>query len=225
MNVIYRVPDLPAFLFDTSLGDFSYPKLADLEENKSTFREDEPVIITEKVPGSGFVMRCEDLGNDFVYSLSTNEYALSGLSITGPEDNYYVRLTAKHNLHNVLTQSIYGFRSYPLADMEQIKMVALYGVAFLDSEGEPHAMFHDLLVADRDKRHQWVPSVFTFQILESAGLPVVPLLHLGPYSQTVVDDTKEGRYGIVISPLDPRFDENIGRVILKVETGMEPITG
>lgn len=61
---------------------------------------------------------------------------------------------------------------------------------------------------------------------DKRGVPTVPLLYRGPYSDTIVKQYQEGqttyagathtREGVVITPVKERIDNSIGRVVLKL---------
>ncbi len=62
-------------------------------------------------------------------------------------------------------------------------------------------------------------------ILEAAGLPVVPTLYRGPWNQdlrrfaegySTIDGANHVREGMVVKPTHERFDDRIGRVVLKI---------
>lgn len=72
----------------------------------------------------------------------------------------------------------------------------------------------------------FIPSIRLIPILEKFGIPRVPVLYVGPYSFAKMEELAEGpsvvegadhvREGVVIKPVQERYDSILGRVILKM---------
>lgn len=96
------------------------------------------------------------------------------------------------------------------------------GVQDLDYGTLPSYAIFDILY-----NGQFLAPLATLQVCSKFGIPHVPVLYVGPFSQNVIDDFTngpshlrrskhfDGREGIVIKPVVPMYHGTLGRVILK----------
>lgn len=171
------------------------------------FVEGEEVIITEKIHGAS--------GR---WLWSENRLWVGSHRAIKKEDpnNMYWQIAVNYKLAEIL-------KSWP--------DVAIYGEVYgnvqkLKYGAKPNSparvAFFDALDI---KTHKYFDVAEFLSFMQLAGLPVVPILHHGPWQNDLASlaegmSTIEGadhvREGIVIKPLKERWNDQVGRVVLKL---------
>ena len=123
-------------------------------------------------------------------------------------------------------------KQYELEDrLSQVPGLAIYGEVFGQVQDLKYgvgvkgrvrmAVFDVLDIATR----RWFDHEEVLELCERLELPSVPLVHVGPWNKelmgmaegvTLIDGAHHVREGIVIKPTKERFDERVGRVVLKL---------
>lgn len=202
-------------------SDFKvYTDIQNIKNYPTVFKRGECVVCTEKIHGTNFrVGKCpikqtflnkllRKSGYEFCYgSHRVQKTALSGNGFYG-EDVYGI-IAKKYNLAEILPN---GYILYGEIYGPQIQKLT-YGVSEID------VVFFDLQIDG--KYVGW--NIFK-DFCELAKLPIVPLVSIGNFSLTMLNDT-EGktilgkgchiREGIIVKPVEETYDNKCGRKILK----------
>lgn len=120
----------------------------------------------------------------------------------------------------------------PAALVGTVESISLYaeGLGVQDLKygttgADPEARFFDISYIFGGEKFYLGPVAMRKQ-LEDLELPAVPLLYQGPFSLEALEEATNGketltgegihvREGTVVSPIEPRRDDLLGRVILK----------
>lgn len=205
----------PTVRLQTGLSEKQDPKFmkyTDIENIKnypSVIRFGEPVNITEKLHGTSAR-----------YSLIDGKYLIGSRNrqLLNSEENQSVwnQCYIKHNIKEKLDE---------LSKIKKSNHVGIYGEIVGPKvqdipygQSEPTFFVYDILVDEF-----YLPPEECFDIAKKLGLNIVPQLKNGKFEekdlelrlgQSLLDS--HVREGIVIKPLVPRYDYELGRVILKV---------
>lgn len=217
--------------------------IENIKRYPDVFQEGEEVIFTEKVHGT-FVMiglvhedlRKEDM-IDGKFFVSSKGMGASGFYFKDNEknnSNVYVKAFKQNGLGEKLEHIKESFLSRPCRQYNQIKedkaTAWLLGEVFGVQKGygygangsEPGFRAFAIKVG-----HEYVSHRDTFEALCSYNfIRIAPVIYRGPFSKEMLKQYTDGketitgnethiREGIVVTPVQERFDYNIGRVILK----------
>ncbi len=186
-----KLPDHPQFI--------RYTDIENLKNFPDVLKKAEEVVITEKLHGSNFRVMKTDSGELLVGSHRIN--------LAENSDLIYWKIAGEFDLDNILNPGeilfgeIYGPKIQKL-NYDLKKVTAAFFDIMIDMNYLNNQDFIDYCL-----RHR---------------LPMVPYLFKGPW-QTDLTKLASGdselaghiKEGIVIKPIEERFDQRIGRVILK----------
>lgn len=195
----------------------SYTDLENIKKFPGVLRDGEDVIAVEKCHGSCTVLSFID-GELHV---SSKGRAASGLALKEAKSNVYHRAVEQYEIKDKLAG---------LAEKLGAREVTLFGetagsgvqdLHYGAEPGEVRFYAFDLRVdgeyVDFDE--------FTEAVSET-GLPLLPVLYRGPFSHEAIEAISAGkeqvsgkethvREGVVVRPAAERFDNELGRVIVK----------
>jgi len=190
MGGLHRVSE-PRFI--------KYTDIENIKNFPDTLQEGEEVAITEKLHGTNF--RAANIDGEF-------HVGGHRLNFEESDDNLYWKAAKIYNLKEALNPGeqifgeIYGFKIQKLA----------YGL-----KNKFDVRFYDLMI-----NYKYVNYPQFKKFCEDKGLPMVPELHVGKWHKDLMKFAKgkttlaeHVREGIVIKPIEERFDDKIGRVALK----------
>lgn len=201
-------PALPSYMAARVLGvDFDATHKYDFDNLKKTptlFEDGEQVVITEKIHGTLMCIGVvpERLANDKYYGrrvivTSKGQGAKGFVLAHDDETNIYAQAAIKHNLFEKVLNAL-----GPTAE-ELDKPVFLFGEVFGRTPGgkgvqdltytdEPldYRAF-DICVGNRNAANYLDFIVFD-AVCQANGIPVVPVLYVGPYSKEVVLEHTDG---------------------------------
>lgn len=178
------------------------------------FELDEEVIITEKIHGTNMRVGLHASDGFFVAS-RRKDFAL----VQDPT-NLYWKAAQDYDLESRLRSIVSGGFEWAVLFGE------VFGTGVQDLQyggGDLQYRAFDLLVKTLDGEPSWITAGFLAAQLEAAGIPAVPPLYDGPFSQAVLDEHTNGpdfsgshmREGVVVRPFFNREHPNLGRVMLK----------
>lgn len=194
----------------------------------------EDVIMTEKIHGTCFIAGAtlDEQDNDAFYNkrsfVGSKGLIGKGLAFKHNQENernIYIRKFMDHNIHDVATKlsDIYQDTVYILGEVFGAGVQDLKYGALTNNEIflRVFAIYTGQGSQKRAVNHQLLQD-----ICESEGLPIVPILYQGAFSKDIMEKYTNGkesvsgteshiREGVVITPVQERYDPRIGRVILK----------
>lgn len=176
-----------------------------LRKYERLFTEGEQVWITEKIHGSN---------GRWIY---VDGKLYSGSRTKFRQASVWNRMAEKYNLDGVLSKHpgmvLYG---------------EVYGKGIQDltyGKQEPEVLFFDIYDTTKGK---WLDCGAFKEICSDSGLPIVPTLYSGPFpsnldivyamaeGSTTLEGANHVREGIVVKPVKERWDQELGRVFLKL---------
>lgn len=203
----------------------------DIENIKKYHRvlqEGEEVVFTEKIHGT--LMQCAYFPDTDEFVVSSKGLGARGFAIEDNEanvNNTYIKAAKKYGLEDKIRALAYARKNFA----KQVTPIFIVGEVF--GKG-----VQDLTYGTEDIQYRafdvyygiagagdYVDAEFKYTLFEDLGLPYVPVLYRGPFSQTVLEQFTNGketvsgkqfnvREGIVINPIRERR-EKFGRVVLK----------
>ena len=223
-------PPIPTHMAGEVWNAFGYTLNYDIENIKKhpdIFREDEMVLITEKLHGT---WTCFGHHPGVEFPIITSK-GLSGRGLAfkindANKDNLYVRSLmnsidkdGRNVLDRLMGEFTGGLPFYILGETYGKGVQDLtYGLT------KPHFRAFDIYVGAPGEGRYLSGTEFT-SVCNKAGIETVPVMYRGPFSKEKVQELTNGkdtisgtniREGVVIRPLvDERRDDTIGRVILK----------
>lgn len=223
LGIVKYSPPIPAHLagkvFDAGYGGFSYTDIENIKAYPGVIEEGEEVVMTEKLHGTCAIFMLRD-GQLFV---SSKGMAGKGLAIDpGDEHNFYRRIAVKYGIAEKLATLL-------TSDKDAVSVygegLGVQDLKYETTGADPEARFFDISYVIGPERVYEDPNTLR-EILGELELPAVPLLYRGPFTQEALEEATNGREtltgkevhvreGTVVSPVVPRRDDNLGRVILK----------
>ncbi len=204
--VKYEQPEAMVTGGDNEPCPFTFPTYTDIEGYRrfpNVLRDGEEVVITEKIHGANgrWAFHEGRLWAGSHHSIKRNAPGVIWWRVASAAD-LEARLQRRPGV--ALFGEVYG-------DVQDLK----YGT----KKGELRLVLFDALELSSLRYLGWDRTV---EIAESLELPMVPMLHRGAWSapllalasgrSTIADNIREG---IVIRPVAERFDESVGRAIVK----------
>jgi RNA ligase (TIGR02306 family) len=200
-------------------------EIEDIKRYPGIFESGEPVVATEKIHGSACLL---SLVGDETF-VSSKGFGAKRLALVHNPGNLYWRAIESHGVADAARRigellgaarvgvfgEVYGRGVQDLA----------YGIDAKDQR-VGYAVF-DVAVATGDDVVRWLDSAELAELLEKVGLPAVPRLYEGPYSERVLIELAGGtetvsgtsahlREGLVVRPAVERYSPITGgRAIAK----------
>lgn len=178
---------------------YKYTDIENIKNFPTVLQQDEEVVITEKLHGTNF--RVANIDGELHVGGHRTDFNKS-------DENLYWKAAKLYNLQDILNSGeqlfgeIYGFKIQKLA----------YGL-----KNKFDVRFFDLMVNSR-----YVNYAQFKEFCEKRSIPMVPELYIGKWNNDLMDMAsgkttlaEHVKEGIVITPLTERFDEILGRVIVK----------
>lgn len=186
-----------------------YTEIENLRNFPHLFSDNEPVVITEKIHGTNCRVGLIDgewmAGSHKLQRAEPEDYTRSDywFPLSLPGVRALLGQLGQHHRQAILFGEVYG-------KVQSLK----YGLP-----GKLGFAAFDLLIDGT-----FVPHGQLRALCQQYDVPTVPLLYHGPFSletivelsrgQTTLDDTHY-REGVVVKPVEERWDETVGRVIAK----------
>ncbi len=199
-----------------------------IQKNPNMFDLHEEVAVTEKIHGTnvqiGYVPGLNDerlFGDGNIY-VASKGYAGKGLVFENGEknaSNVYVKM-----LNSYLSEGL-GDRLAALSAAKEAP-VRLFGEIYGQGIQDLHygSSTHTLAIFDIKIGDKFVPYHDMKEVAAELGLPVVPILYVGPFEMAIMDEHRDGqtyldgeniREGIVIKSTNEYYHELHGRKIAK----------
>lgn len=185
-----------------------YTDIERLQSHPYLLRPGEQVVVTEKLHGSN--VRYGVVGGEFMVGSHAKRKAPN-------PDSIFWKPAIKHEVEAKLRawQAVHAPGSDVLLHGE---VVGVQDTRYGATSGSPGLRLFDLSVNGQYLDHQ-----AAVVAIDEMGLPRVPVVHIGEFDYEFVVGQAEGqstiadhvREGVVVKPLAERWDENVGRVILK----------
>lgn len=223
-------------------GDiFFHYDIESIMKHPDVLKEGEEVRITEKIHGTQtriqFCLNKHDdkdecfIWNDKLYiyiaSKGLGDQGICFKDVPNNDNNVYVKIF-RENFTNDMMNDIYNFMidskdcETPITDM------TFYGETFGNTQDLHYGIKSNepnkLNIFDISYGKKFVRGHDVHNWCKLLGLSQVPVLYIGPYSLSKVKELTDGksiydenqiREGCVITPMIERYDNEIGRVILK----------
>ena len=230
LGVIKYVPPIPAELagqVEHTPGLKTYTDLENIKRFPNVIQEGELVYISEKLHGTNSVLSLIRDGSDFHFAVSSKGQAgkqlgiLRALDERGRDTNAYWRMAVKVDAERVLRE---------IAARLDAKEITLFG----ETLGVQDLMYGlpkgelDFRAFDLRVDGEFLPyggAGGFLDLMGEYGIPTVPVLWVGPFSQDALDHHTGGnsvvekaghiREGVVVRPTEERYDPTLGRVVLK----------
>lgn len=217
--------------------------IENIKRYPNLIEESEEVVYTEKVHGT-FIMiglvhpdlRTKEMveGKLFISSKGLGSRGLYFKDNSTNQENVYLRAVKLNNLSGKLEQIAYNFTSRPCKQYNLINnekatvwlLGEVYGVqkgyGYGTNGAVPGFRAFSIKVG-----HKYISNRDMFESLcKHAEIPITPVLYRGPFSKETLKKYTDGnetvtghslhiREGIVVTPVEERFNSEIGRVILK----------
>lgn len=192
------------------------PRYTDIEDIKNypdVLKDGQDVVIHEKLHGacSAFALSLEEPERLYVFSHRR--------CLIEDENNVFWRIAKKYKIQERLRDLLERTHFYQGVIYGEVLGVQDLRYGF--ENGHVGFRYFDVML---DGMYQDVRSNAD-KILTSIGLEKVPMLYYGPYSREIVDEHTGGktampgadhmREGVVIRPVQERYDFDLGRIILK----------
>jgi RNA ligase (TIGR02306 family) len=234
LGITKYVPEIPVSMSGKVIPILGHAIRYDIENIKwfpNVFQEGEPVAISEKIHGTylqaGLVYTHtgSDTGLKFQQFYTTSKGLAGKLLAFAPDtENIYTQVARELNLEKILERlafvneyadvwimgEVFGEKVQDLRYGVEGRQFRVFDIAYR-VEGDPHV-------------HYCTPAELKDAAFD-AGIPIVDFLFTGPYSGQIVSLFTDGmtvtgkgshiREGVVIRPEFERWDEQLGRVILK----------
>ena len=230
--MVKYVPPIPTELagqVEHTPGLKTYTDLENIKRFPNVIQEGELVYISEKLHGSCSVISLIREGADFRFTVSSKGQAgkqlgiLRALDERGRDTNAYWRMAVKVDAERVLREIA--------ARLDAKHEVTLFGetlgvqdLMYGLPKGELDFKAFDLRVDGEFLHYGGKPGGFC-ALMGEFGIPTVPVLWVGPFSQEALDHHTAGnsvvekaghiREGVVLRPVEERYDPALGRVVLK----------
>lgn len=214
--------------------------IENLKKYPTTFADGEEVVFTEKLHGTfcgvGVLPRgdWEDkhfLGRFVVFSKGLGSQGLCFKDSDENAHNVYVQTLMENDVFSKLGNLMMNMEEEGPFDRPLFLLGEVFGAGVQDlTYGVPRQYrLFDVCVGYRGDQHY-----FGYEsrkhLADHLGLPMVPVLYKGPFSQAVLDQYTNGketisgkeahiREGVVVTPVEERYLPDLGRVILKSVSG------
>ena len=226
LSIVKYEPQLPSSMCGDMAALFGSPLKYDIENYKSfpdVMEVGQDVEMTEKTHGTfcgiGVIPGLDNpdmFGNDgIVYSKGLGGKGFVFKDSPANADNIYVQAAVSWAVHERIRATFPGQRVHVLGE------VYGYGVQDL-CYGRKDRGF---AVFDVNVDGDYLCRSALAQAVQALGLHRVPVLYRGPFNRdillqhtdgnTVIGESSHMREGVVVTPLNERRDDRIGRVILK----------
>jgi RNA ligase (TIGR02306 family) len=178
------------------------------------------VVLSEKVHGSCCVFYLDEQNG---FHVSSKGRAASSVAVKEPEEgakgNWYWTVAYKYDLKNKLMK---------IKEQTGADRVTLYGEVY--GNGVQDLQYglkngdKEFRAFDLKLRHEYVDYDEYVRLLDEAMIPMVPYLYRGSCTPETVDAHRDGtttvggdniREGVVIRPVVEKYDDEIGRVVVK----------
>lgn len=169
-----------------------------------------------------FVVTNDSTGEQAYIAVSSKGIGAKGLFLKNNDrntDNVYVR-TAQKYFQSLTEHEI----PEPFTVCGEVFGNGVQDLSYGYSQGQTDFRFFDVYFGHRGAG-EWINDEGLDVFAEQFNIERVPLLYRGPYSKELVHkltqktksvfDPKQVREGIVIKPVEERYDPNLGRVIVK----------
>ncbi len=214
LGIVKWVPPIPVHmageLAPAPEGWHGYTDIENLKRYPAVLTLGEEVVATEKVHGT-----CTLVGLlNGVQAVSSKGYGASGQTLKDDGKNLYWRMARKYQLFDKLE----GLGNVML--FGETYGVGVQDLGYGAMKGEPEFFAFDLA-----RNGRYLDYDDFVKICAERGIPMSKLLYRGPFgpeclAHTSGKETLSGkqthvREGIVIRPVQERFEHSVGRVILK----------
>lgn len=183
-------------------GEVKYTDIDSIRKYHYIFNLDEEVVITEKIHGANFRAMYQE-----EFNVGTRTRWVKG-------DNIWTRVSEQYNLKDIINKyPNYIFFGEVYGHVQDLK----YGHA----KGALSLVFFDVFSVEQGKYLNWADCD---RVLDELGLPKAPVLYKGPWlglesHKSLADgDSLLGpniKEGFVVRPIEERWNNKVGRVILK----------
>jgi len=182
----------------------------------------EPVSLTEKLHGTFVAVGI--LNGERV--VTSKGFLPRGMVLVEDAANLYWRAATAEALHEKVAAYMAAGVSEALL-FGEVFGAGVQDLAYGMAPGQIGFRAFDLLVRHdsltNERRYGFLPVVEFFAAMDALGIPTVPEVYRGPFAADVIAAHTAGhstiaahiREGVVIKPLVPRYDAEIGRVMLK----------
>lgn len=226
LGIVKYEPPIPTHMSGEVFNASGYTLKYDIENLKKyphIIEDGETVVVTEKIHGT---WACFGYHPDVEQPIVTSK-GLSGRGLAFQhneqnENNLYVRTFKKFEYAlEAAKQSFPGEPVYLLGEIFGRGVQDLqYGAM------EPDFRLFDVYVGAPGQGNYISAHSFAVWSAEQLGVTAVPHLHIGPFDRELIEQLTNGtetvsekstniREGVVIKPMIERYDDQIGRVVLK----------
>lgn len=185
--------------------------------------EGEDIIATEKLHGSCTIVRYDTPTREV--SVSSKGQASKGLWITEDEHNVYWRVEKRYELGVGLSRIRDMLPQAATAIILFGETLGVQNLKYGANGGHVDFRAFDLAV-EVDGRLEFLPYWILKVHMDYVGIPVVPTLFTGDFDEAFLWELSEGREtvtgkeehireGLVVRPVENRYDDSIGHVKLK----------
>lgn len=199
------------------------------------------VIVTEKLHGTftgfGYIKGLnnpEVIDNDFVvFSKGLGSKGLVFKNNENTKNNLYIKMFNEYGIKEKLIHLIKD-----ISDIENEDILAVwilgetYGKGVQDlqySENKPIFRWFDIVYEDVNHKRKFIDAIYKYDFLNiplnNIKLYTVPILYNGIFNREIINELASGtstldgktiREGVVITPYNEQYDNEIGRLILKL---------
>lgn len=183
------------------------------------FAPGEAVSLTEKLHGSFCAVGI--VGGERV--VTSKGFLPRGTVLVEDARNLYWRAATQNELHAKVAAYCAEADATEALLFGEVFGAGVQDLAYGLAAGQIAFRAFDLLVRTGERHCDYLPVEPFFAAMERFGIPAVPELYRGPFSADAVAAHTAGRStlaghireGVVIKPLAPRTDDELGRVMLK----------
>lgn len=227
LGIVKYSPTIPAHM-QGKLANRDFSARYDIQNWKKyrgLLRDGEEVVATEKIHGTCTIFRYDALADTF--DVASKGIASRGQWLDESEDNLYWRVARQFNIREVLSQMAHRLgEEVVLLFGETFGAGVQKGYDYGAVGGEIGYRAFDMVVENQGT--QEVVNYDGFKVLcKEFGIPTVPEIYRGPYDpdvlwghtsgvETVSDAPRHIREGLVVRPIENRYDARIGHVKLKM---------
>lgn len=210
------IPTEMAGAVEHKSGLLTYTDLENVKRFPDALIDGEEVIATEKLHGTNTVLAL--IGDELV--VSSKGLSKQQLGLVETDANVYWRMARQYGVEAKLRE---------IAAKLGVDSVHLYG----ETLGVQDLMYGltrgqlDFRAFDLRAGREFVDYDVLVELMADADIPLVPLLYRGPYDRDTLEQVATGkeqytgteahiREGVVVRPVVERYDNELGRVAVKV---------
>ena len=226
LGIVKYEPPIPTSMSGQVFNAMGMTLKYDIENIKrhpDVLKDQEVCVVTEKLHGTWACFGYHpNAPHPIVTSKGLSAQGLAFKFVEENDRNLYVRAFRQHQA--ALEKVKESFPDKPVYILGEIFGRGVQDLGY--GQMEPQFRVFDIYVGEPGQGDFMPPLAMLDWVPETLGLETVPRLHVGPIDDELIEELTNGnetvsgtsaniREGIVIKPLMPRVDDEIGRVVLK----------